>query len=167
MSGRKCRISFRSGRILLFSLIAIVAAVTGCAPYTMQGRVIEGPNSFITVVSADDPRLNAATNDSGLANVQIDVTLDPNEMRPINEGNTYTDLSGNFSMPISAQGAGFLMYEAQITATGSGFAPVQKTMPLPSGNKCILVVLKEGKGKINRKNNLIDETMRMGEPYMQ
>ncbi|WP_145078445.1 hypothetical protein [Poriferisphaera corsica] len=159
---------YHKTNLWILSVLAVLTFVaTGCSQYQLAGRVIEGPNSYIAVVDQNDPRLNAHQYGGGVANTQISVTLDPNDMRPIHEGTAYSDLSGNFSLPINAQGAGFLMYEAQVTAIESGHMPTQQEFALPSASKRILVVLKSGEGKLSPKTNLIEETLKMGEPYMR
>ena len=161
---KKCS---QTSRLLWLFLVTVTLITAGCSQYQMVGRVIEGPNSYITVVDRNDPRLNDRLYGSGVANTQISVTLDPNEMRPIHEGTAYSDLRGNFSLPISAKGAGFLIYEAQVTALASNHVPVREDFALPSSGKRVLIVLKSGEGKLTPKTNLIEETLQMGEPYMR
>ena len=150
--------------IALPLLTLTLLLLTGCQPYSLQGRVIEGPRSYIAVVDANDQRL--AIPYGGVPNAEISLILDPTKMNRIVEQPAYSGLKGIFELPVQATGAGFLKYDALITITAEEFVPVEKIMPLPGSDKRLLIVLKSGTGKLNRPNDFLEDTMKKAKPYL-
>ncbi|WP_432797405.1 hypothetical protein [Poriferisphaera sp. WC338] len=150
-------------KIVPLMLLGLVFFLAGCQR-SLQGRVVAGPESSIAVVNQDDPRLTDGYNGINLAKVAL--TLDPETMKPLDQGSTYAQSGGSFSLPISAQGAGLLMYDALVTAECEGYKPVQRILPLPGQNQRLLITLAPGEGKLSRPTNFLEETFEMGKPYL-
>ena len=63
------------GRLRLSALLllaALFATLPACSAYNLQGKVIDGPASQITIVDAGDPRLDQP----GLAGASIETMLE-------------------------------------------------------------------------------------------
>lgn len=144
------------GRILL--LATSVALLSGCQ-YHMQGTVVSGAASSVEVVDSDDSRLAQP----GLAGVTVEATLDPSEMKPIPQAPVSSDGTGRFAMPIQATGAGVLQYQALVVARLSGCKPATQLIALPGPGQRLLITLAPGVDVYRPKENLLRETLRLGE----
>ncbi len=142
-------------------LLLLAAALTGCGPYELRGRVIEGPVSSVSIVRADDPRLTAS---GGLTNSTIALTLDPTSLGSKPIGSTLTDTEGNFSLAITEAGAGVLEYQIGVLARRAGYTPAENFMPLPPAGKRVLVTLTRGSDRVSKPDNPIDDLKRFGNP---
>ncbi|MFA9477228.1 hypothetical protein ACERK3_02855 [Phycisphaerales bacterium AB-hyl4] len=151
----------RTSGALLLTCCALLA--TGCSSYQLQGKVIEGPSSGIYIVSADDPRLN----EPGVPQARIALTLDPERLSAKSIGSGASDSDGWFNVPVDEFGAGFLEHDVEVLARQQGFTPAYQTIRLPRSSRRLLIVLAEGTDRVSpRRGDVIDETLRLGEPYM-
>ena len=145
------------------ALLGLVIALTGCAPYSLDGKVISGAMPMVMLVGADDPRLQQP----GISGAFIDAMIDPDKLSREHGGSTLTDGSGAFSMPIDQAGAGFLIYDVRVVAQATGYKPTEKTMRLPGDGKQLLIVLTPGTGKyLPPKGDILKDTMDKSKPYL-
>ena len=143
-------------RVLLLSMSAVL--LSGCQ-YQLQGTVVSGASSAMEMVDSDDSRLLQP----GLAGVTVEVTLDPSEMKPIPQAPASSDGAGRFSMPIQATGAGVLQYQALVVARLPGCKPANQLIPLPGPGQRLLITLAPGVDAYRPRENLLRETLRLGE----
>ncbi len=153
----------RFGACLAALLMLITLPFVGCSPYALDGKVVAGPVSMITVVSASDPRLKQ----SGLPGVVIEAMIDPDKLSREHGGSAITDGSGAFSLPIDKTGAGFLEYDVRLVAHATGFKPASKTMALPGNHRQLLIILAAGEGRyLPPKNDILQDTMDKSKPFL-
>ncbi len=143
-----------------FSLLAVLALV-GCGGggHQIRGVVLEGTSPEVLIVSSNDPRLKNV----GIAGAIVDIWVDPDEPRPKQLQPTRTDDSGNFAVASNAPGAGMLEYQLSVLARAAGHQSVEENVPMPGGNKRLLIVLAPGRDKHQSSRDLLGETMRMKE----
>jgi len=120
--------------------LAVAAAATGCAPYTLRGKVVEGEVSFIAVVDADDPRLDGP----GLSGAMLTLQTDPQRLNRKTVGSAVSDADGGFSIPVNEVGAGVLIYDMGLEARKKGYSPAEQFFRLPPAGKRVLVLLAPG-----------------------
>lgn len=127
---------------LLITSIGLTGALTACGPHTISGRVIEGDDSYITIVNRDDVRLES---DRGVPDVLLKLRLDPGRInrRLIAEGVSEGD--GSFTLPVDEFGAGVIELEGGLLARRRGFRSAEGVFPLPSQSQRVLVVLAPGR----------------------
>lgn len=127
----------RSGSLVLVGLCMLLGA---CQPYTLRGRVVQGDISYIAIVSRDDPRLSG----TGIAGVQLDVTIDPGRLNRTRLHGTISGANGEVSIAIKKPGAGLLKYEASLLARRQGFLSAESVFDLPKKARRVLIVLSPG-----------------------
>ena len=139
-------------------LVCACLLLSGCNTYQLRGVVLDGRRPGIYIVEQDDPRLKEA----GIADASIELTLDPNKLRPRALGGTITRADGTFSVPIDAAGAGFLEYDIGLYVRSKGFAPVDSgAMALPPESRRLLIVMVPGVDRARRsQGSLLDEINR-------
>lgn len=125
----------------LAPLLTLLILLTGCAPYTLRGRVVEGELSYIAVVGRDDPRLQGTP----IPNVQLDLTIDPTRLNRTQLPMSVSGVFGEVSIPVRKTGAGLLEYEASLAARRPGYQSAEGVFPLPGKRKRVLVVLTPGR----------------------
>ena len=131
------------------SLTQLVAAMllavmfAGCGAYQLRGRVVEGPRSEASVIGADDPRLAGPP----IADATVRFILDPQSAGRKVLGQTVTDDSGNFVLPVDVLGAGTLEYELLVIARADKKAPAMSVVQVPSSGRRILVTLQPGRDR--------------------
>ena len=122
-------------------LVAIGAALVGCgSAYQLRGKVIEGDISFIAVVSSDDPRLDGP----GVPGVSIMLVSDPNKLNKETLGEVVSSGDGSFTIGVDLVGAGFFKYDAGISADRKGFEHAMSQFRLPSSDRRVLIILRQG-----------------------
>jgi len=145
--------------------LLLFAGLNGCEAYRMQGVVVEGAMSTMTVVSKDDPRL---TQGNGIPMATIEVTLDPDRLSRKDMQRELSDVNGRFAVPVDEPGAGFLEYDVRIIIQRNGYNTATRDIRLPGSDQRLLVTLVNGEDTYQPEPpDLIDETLEMGEPYMQ
>lgn len=150
--------------MLLFSL-TLTATLTGCSPYQLQGIVIEGAASNMQIVEKDDPRL---TRGNGIPMGSIEVTLDPDRLSRKDLQRALSNIDGTFAVPVDEPGAGFLEYDARVIVRRAGYNTATQDIRLPGPDQRLLVTLVNGEDTYKPEPpDLMDETLEMGEPYMQ
>jgi hypothetical protein len=157
----------RAGTVLRTVTAAIVASatLTGCDTYQMRGVVIEGAVSAIQIVDEDDPRLS---NGNGLPMATIDVTLDPDRLSRKHMPRGISEVDGTFAVPIDEQGAGYLDYQVRVVVRRAGHDSALSDLRVPGPHSRLLVTLVNGEDKYQPEPpDLMDETLKMGEPYMR
>lgn len=128
----------------MFFIIATLSALflCSCGSYTLRGKVIEGFDSDVTVVSADDPRLN----EPGIRQVRINVHRDPGGLAQELAGSGLSDADGTFAIELSAFGAGWMDETWLVETTRSGYRNAQRTIRLPSNTnrRQLLIIVAPG-----------------------
>jgi len=148
----------------MFCLLMIVG-LSGCASYQMQGVVIEGAVSTMRVVDKDDPRL---TQGYGMPMATIEVTLDPGRISRKMLQRALSDVDGTFAVPVDEPGAGFLEYDVRVVIRRTGYNTATQDLRLPGPDQRLLVTLVSGEDTYKPDPpDLMEETLEMGEPYMQ
>lgn len=151
--------------LALIAALPILLALSACSPYQMRGTVIEGTVSTIRVVDKDDPRL---TQGYGMPMASIEVTLDPDRLSRKALQRALTEVDGTFVIPVDEPGAGYLEYAIRIIARRSGYNTATQDMLMPGPNQRLLITLVNGEDQYKPEPpDLMDETLKMGEPYMQ
>jgi hypothetical protein len=145
--------------------IAFLSALTGCSQYQMQGIVLEGAVSTIRIVDKDDPRLAEGF---GIPTASIAVTLDPDRLSRKALQSTLSDVDGTFAVSVDEPGAGYLEYPARIVVQRAGYNTATLDLLIPGPDQRLLVTLVSGEDKYKpQPPDLMEETLKMGEPYMQ
>jgi len=135
---------FRIRSVLCALMLTVCSLATvGCESYALRGAVVEGQMPGVYIVRADDARLEQV----GLANAVVEPTLDPDSMRPKQLSNALTDDRGRFELPVTEFGAGILEYELGLLVRHEGFKSVWQKMPMPPGNRRLLVVMAPGEDR--------------------
>lgn len=155
-----------TGRAGVWSVAAAVLAllIGGCSSYQLRGKVVEGPVSSVQVLEKDDERFRQP----GLAGAQVAVTVDPGRLNRTSFGPAAADEDGRFALPVDKTGAGLLEYDAQVIGQLQGYQAAEQTLRLPSQSKRVLITLAPGSDSARREEpNLLDETIRLSEPYLR
>ena len=123
-------------------VLLIVAFATGCgAAYRLQGKVIPGNISYVTVVHGSDERLDQP----GLAGVTVRLISEPDKLNREVMGEAVTDSNGKFSIPFEKIGAGMMLYNVGLSARRDGYAPAVSTaFRLPPESRRVLILLVPG-----------------------
>lgn len=137
------------------SLMLIVTVCFGCRPYQIEGLVVIGGVSEVTVVAEGDPRLRAR----GIEGASVELTVDPKSMRPRRLAAVMTDRDGRFVMPIDELGAGFLEYKLAVRCSIDGYQTAYQTLKLPSRSKSLLITIAAGRDTFQPKTDILRETM--------
>jgi hypothetical protein len=159
-------IGYRAGaagfRWMLLALAGLMLA--GCGSYQLKGKVVAGEESTVAVVAEDDPRFNRR----GIEGVSLSAILDPQSLDHEKVGSARSGRAGRFALPVDAMGAGFLEHEVMIAAVKEHYATATRIMPMPGSRSRLLIVLAEGESTEPRlKGDMLDETLEMGEQYME
>ena len=117
------------------TLLILTAALqlAGCNSYVLKGKVVKGEKSSIELVHEMDPRIRAFE-PGGLANVEVRVYRDPDNMNKKLSGRERTPVDGTFSLNLGDFGAGWMTEEWLVQAYSYGFQTAQQQMKLPAKN---------------------------------
>lgn len=149
------------------ALAVSALALAGCSGYQLQGKVIEGTVSSVSVVDAEDPRLDQI----GIEDARVQVTLDP--LKPARQRLPLVRSrgDGSFAVPVDEVGAGMLQYDVEVRGEAAGFRGAVEQFPLPGRSKRVLIQLAPGqggrRGPAPGQDDFLGETLRMSEPYME
>lgn len=148
----------RSLTLVLLSL-TLLASLTGCNKYHLNGRVIAGDASYITIVEKDHPLM---TEGRGLGGASIHLMENPGRLNTNSLGRTQSNPDGSFSIPVDLLGAGTFDYEVGLFVRRAGNEPAEYPFKLPKKNKALLVILKSGEDRsLNEDmNSIIQDSMR-------
>ena len=149
----------------LFSMVLTAAftflpALTGCSPYALRGKVIDGPASAVLIVDQNDPRLARP----GLANAAVEVTVDPQSLGRKVLPPELAGGDGSFAVTIDEFGAGALEYDARLVVQHKGFHTTHDVIRIPGGNKRVLVILAPGPDRYVRPDDPLGESQRFLPP---
>ncbi|MFA7236818.1 MAG: hypothetical protein WC058_08140 [Phycisphaeraceae bacterium] len=145
------------------AMLLLILFAGGCQSYALRGRVVEGTRSQVLVVDADDPRLAGPGAPAGIGGASVSFMLDPERAGHKSLGGSFTDADGSFQYPVDEVGAGFLEYGLGVTARAAGKSPAQDSMPMPAGDKRLLIMLAPGRDNLPRES---DNPMNDIERYM-
>lgn len=132
---------FAASAVVLLGL-AFAAASVGCGGYAVKGRVVTGSfDGLVTLVDEDDPRLRG----EGVGNARITIVRDPGRLNARRVATGVSESDGDFSIPLSEFGAGWLDEEWRVEAVRSrlGLAEGMVRMPRPGSGQVILIQLRE------------------------
>jgi len=121
--------------------MALALLLGGCGPYALQGRIVRGDVSYVTVVDKDDPRLAGP----GVEGVQVDLVVDPGDLSKTRMAPEFSGAEGDIRLPVRKPGARILKYEVGVTARREGFRSAYGVFDLPMGSRRLLVVLAPGR----------------------
>lgn len=155
---------YRRGFGLLVVCMASVVLL-GCGQYQMRGVVVEGAVSMIRVVDEDDPRLQEGY---GLPLATVESTLDADRLSRKQLPREYSDVDGTFGVPVNETGAGYLDYYVRVIVSKAGYDTAIEDLRVPGPKQRLLVTLMRGKDRYKPDPpSIMDETLKMGEPYMR
>lgn len=141
-----------------------MAALPACSSYQLQGKVVQGPVSSVTIVDKSDRRLA----EPGLSGATLSGTLDPQSPGRKRLSPAGTDGDGAFAIPITEAGAGFLEYDLQLIAKAAGFQSAVGNFRVPGGGKRVLITLAPGRDAFNpEQSDVVGETLRLSEPFLR
>lgn len=123
----------KSKLIALAGSFALTALAVGCSPVTVKGKVIAGNLSVITAVATTDSRLEG----EGVGGATISAVQ---EARSTVTLTAVSDEEGVFAIPLKGDSALGQAMSFQVEA--EGYLPARVTMPTPTPNESLLVVLK-------------------------
>lgn len=126
--------------LAMLGWFGVLFAVAGCETYAVQGRVVEGDVSRVTVVHAEDPRLEGKP----VRGARVLAILDPESLGRQRLPATTSDEAGAFRMPVDAVGAGLLSYRLGVAVRASKRRPAEGVFPLPGRKQRLLVELASG-----------------------
>ena len=122
---------------------ALCAALFSSAcTYSLKGRVVEGPDSYVAVVDSSDPRL---TQGKGLVGASLNMQLDPMKINRKSVARNISGANGEFELPVDEVGAGLLEYDVGVYVRRKGCEPAEGFFRLPGSGKRLLVVMSPGK----------------------
>ena len=152
-------------RLNIVAFLASLSAsiLAGCAGHMVRGIVVEGQTSGIVVVSQNDSRLKQG----GLPGTRIELTIDPRSIEPKKLTPASTDENGRFEVAVKEPGAGLLEYELFVVARCAGYQAAVQQMPLPGGDKQLLIVLAPGRDTYRAEPNILEETMKTGSEMLK
>lgn len=140
-------------------LIALLAGLLpACGPHKLEGFVVRGPASQVIVTDRSDARIKQEP----LAGATIQVTIDPQSLGRRTLPVVRSGPDGSFAVPIDEVGAGLLEYPVLIVIRKVNHDTAASELYLPSGFKCLLVVLKPGKDGYRP----LDDPLRDSEPFL-
>lgn len=133
----------KDGRWVSLVVVALFSIVffSGCSAYTLRGRVIAGDISYVMVLPADDPRFEEG---AGVAGVRVRLQNNPDRLNRKVIGETVSDSSGEFSVPVSEVGVGFLTFDVGLGARRKGYESVVHFFRLPPSSQRVLIMLAPG-----------------------
>ncbi len=151
-----------SARLRAQLILLTALALAGCKPYEIVGIVVpaRGEPAGVRVVGQSDARLEQ----TGIPGANVQLTLDPDTLRPIRLGSVTADDQGRFRMPVDETGAGFLEYELGIYARARGFSPTLGQLRLPGASKRLVVIMEPGVDRDVMPADAIRETLDMLPP---
>lgn len=148
-----------ASRIVLALLGCLTLA--GCGGYTLRGHVIEGMHSSVSIVDADDLRLQSP----GLDGATIDLMLDPDSLGRRSLGTAHSAMDGSFSLPIDEFGAGVLEHEVRLVGRAAKHQSAVKHFILPSRGKRVLIVLAPGRDTYRAPEDTLRDARETYERY--
>jgi hypothetical protein len=139
--------------------LALLLGACG-GPYTLRGRVVQGPFSTLDFVAADDARLD----EPGLPNVEIEVYRDPDRGNQRVIARQLSRGDGGFEIALDEFGAGWMDELWRITAAARGRQTADLTLALPRGDdRRLLILLAPGLGP-EPNPDLIEQFRRFDRP---
>lgn len=129
---------------VLIGVIAMVAAVVGCASYRLEGIVVDGPIPSMSIVDKIDPLRDQIP----ISEAAVSITIDPRSLGAKQLPMVFTDAKGHFSVPVDEVGAGaFAEYEFEIVVRAPGYGAFADRRMLPFGSKKLIVVMRPGRDR--------------------
>ena len=119
--------------VLRILTLPLVATLVACSPVLVKGKVIHGGLSMAATVPASDARLK----DEGIEGVMIEAAQQ-GRLGEVVYAESKKD--GSFTIPL--KGNGSLSLPMTITVTADGYLPAKVTLPTPTPEARLLVVLK-------------------------
>lgn len=145
--------------LLTLCLGVALTGLTGCGGYKLEGRVVAGEASYITIVDRDHPMLRDGR---GLGGASVHLQENPGRLNASTLGRTVSDSDGSFSIPVDLLGAGMLEHNVGLFVRRTGSEPAELPFRLPGKGKSLLVVLKSGEDRAfdEGMSSIIEESMR-------
>jgi len=125
-------------RLMLLGVFAAVAVcLSACAKPRLEGLVIPGPIGVVAVIDGDDTRLDQV----GIPDARVRISLTGNRRTLVD---TTTDENGRFSVPTS--GANMARGTVRVIVEATGYARIDKTVPLRSFYRSLYITMIEVPG---------------------
>ena len=126
--------------VFLGMCVALAALLTGCSSgsRTVSGLVLPGKAGVVTLVAANDPRLQ----EPGLGEVHLRLTRGGGT--PASLAETTSNPDGSFSFRIAE---GLFRHRIEVIATGPGVLTCRGAVYLPTDDRRLLVIV-EPKGAV-------------------
>jgi len=123
-------------------ILAWTVLAAGCGSYAVRGKVIEGFDSGVLIVSADDPRLD----EPGVRQVRVMVHRDPDSLAQKVVASGTSDSDGFFNIELREFGAGWMDEYWLIETSRSNYSNVVETIRLPanSNRSRLLIIVAPG-----------------------
>lgn len=135
------------------AVAAIAAALAGCSPYVLRGKVIQGAASEVVIVNPDDPRLEQ----DGVPGANVSLSVDPSRAQRKLLARQSSGETGELEFRIEELGAGMIEYDMGVSARRAGFQRAEGYFKLPTKDKRVLIVLTPGRDVGELDNDLTPE----------
>ncbi len=141
-----CRSATKNGfrTAMTLGLLAVVTLLAGCGGggYVMHGKVVRGPDGFMSFVAADDDGLNA----TGIPGVKIEGFRDPDHPAQHRVGKAMTGHDGTFTLALDEFGSGWMAEDWEIRCSRRQFSNVSSIERLPSesADRQLLIQMRAG-----------------------
>lgn len=143
--------------LCLLVVALMVLQIGGCASYTLRGKVIEGFDSGIFIVPAEDPRLA----ETGVRQVNVNIYRDPGSLKQSLIASTSSDPDGAFAVELPAFGAGWMDELWLIETTRRDYRNNSAKVRLPSKRQRLLIVVSPGRATpSHQRDDLWEEYQR-------
>ena len=93
----------------------------------------------------------------------MELTIDPQRMTPKPLAPVASDQNGKFEVAVHEPGAGFLSYDVAVLCRLTGYRSLTQNMPLPPGNKRLLVIMVPGHESYQPATDILHETLKLKE----
>jgi hypothetical protein len=117
--------------------LACIAGAAGCSSYVLQGHVVEGASSEMSIVAAGDPRLEGRPVPGVLVAVMRGGDKAPGRLA----GTDVSDTRGRIAIPLEHVGGRFLEQPWEIHASRAGYRTASMTRRLSDPEARLLVTM--------------------------
>lgn len=145
--------------VFMFTLAFASVCMTGCGTYTLHGKVVEGFDTGILVVSADDARLG----ETGVRQVRITIHRDPGSLAQSIVATGSSGPDGTFAIELPAFGAGWMDEVWLIETSRPDYRNVNQTIRLPASSKRNRLLITVAPGRAapgGQRDDLMEEFRR-------
>lgn len=144
----------RTGAILAV-LTSVMLMLAGCGGYTIQGRVVGETFSSVQFVDPSDNRLESR----GVSGATIELLRNPDSLGREVVATVTSDGSGNFIIPVSTFGAGWLDESWLVRVRAVNYTGAESFIILPGkpGDKRLLIAITRGESIFRPDDDLMKQ----------